>query len=77
MTTAQTTEGDLAANVTAALVEAERSVAWLSRQTGIKRTTLTYQIKRGRFPVTNLLLIAKALGLDIEELLATAKSDAA
>lgn len=59
---------EIAANVTAALEEAERTPAWLSRKTGIKRTTLTYQIKHGYFPVDNLILIAAALGRELEDL---------
>lgn len=53
-----------------ALDRDERSVAWLSRQTGIKRTTLTYQIKAGYFPVESLLSIATAFGVPPEALFA-------
>ncbi|MFI5085263.1 MAG: hypothetical protein ACHP7K_04965 [Actinomycetales bacterium] len=41
------------------------STAEISRRTGIKRTTLTQQMVRGRITVSNVVRISRAYGLDV------------
>lgn len=69
MSTDELAEG-VAARVLELLKESERTVSWLARQTGINYKTLTNQLKRNPRTLsnTNAILIARALGVTLGEL---------
>lgn len=71
MATPTTTVGQrLSLRVTKWLQDNDRSVAWLARTIGVRRTTLAHQITVGKFPVDTALLIAAVIDSPLEDLVA-------
>lgn len=53
------------------IADDERSLAWLSRQTGIAESTLAYQLKKpSAMSLRTALGIARALGIQVERVAA-------
>ena len=67
-----TKDGEVAEGIRAAISRRGTSIAWLSRQTGITRSVLRYQldVKPSKLTVGNFLLIADALETPPWELVA-------
>jgi hypothetical protein len=59
---------NVAAYILESLKTRKLTQTWLAKQVGIKRVTFALKVKKNRFTANELILICKALELDMNEL---------
>ena len=68
--TNQTTAADVAARITNARKDADRTTVWLSRNSGIPEKTLSRRFAApGQFTLAELSALARVLDCDFDEIL--------